>query len=191
MKYDPATVKEWAGNSQWKACQADIARYKMQGYGSEASWALATLILYRLQKIVRSRRPRWVWAPARLGLRVVNYFLVMVTQIRIHPEAEIGPGLLMPHVGPIRVIEHTKIGADCVILHTCTIGAGPNPGVPTIGDHVFVGCHASIVGAVTVGDRATISANSLVISNVPPGATALGVPARILTGWSGTGVKSS
>ena len=135
--------------------------------------------------------PRWVWAPAHVGLRIVNYLLVMVTQIRIHPEAEIGPGLLMPHVGPIRVIEHTKIGADCVILHTCTIGAGPNPGVPTIGDHVFVGCHASIVGAVTVGDRATISANSLVISNVPPGATALGVPARILTGWSGTGVKSS
>jgi serine O-acetyltransferase len=190
MKYDPATVKEWAGNSQWKACQADIARYKMQKYGSEASWALAALILYRLQKIVRSRRPRWVWAPAHLGLRIVNYLLVMVTQIRIHPEAEIGPGLLLPHVGPIRVIERTKIGADCVIFHTCTIGAGPNPGVATIGDHVFIGCHASIVGGVTIGDRATISANSLVISNVPPGATALGVPARILTGLSGRASSS-
>jgi serine O-acetyltransferase len=185
MKYDPATVKEWAGNSQWKACQADIARYKMCGYGSEASWALATLVLYRLQKIVGSRRRRWVWAPVRLGLRIVNYLLVTVTQIRIHPETEIGPGLLLPHVGPIRVIQHTEIGADCVILHTCTIGAGPKPDVATIGDHVFIGCHASIIGGVTIGDRATISANSLVISDVPAGATALGVPARILPGLAG------
>jgi serine O-acetyltransferase len=180
MKYDPHTVKAWAGNSQWKACQADIARYKTQGYGSEASWALATLVLYRLQKVVRNRHRRWVWAPVQLGLRIVNYLLVMVTQIRIHPEAEIGPGLLLPHVGPIRVHQATKIGADCVIFHTCTIGAGPNPGGATIGDHVFIGCHSSIIGAVTIGDRATISANSLVISNVPTGTTALGVPARIL-----------
>jgi serine O-acetyltransferase len=180
MKYDATTVKEWAGNSQWKACQADIARFKTMGYGSEGYWALATLVLYRLQKVVRNRRRRWVWAPVQLGLRVVNYFLVMVTQIRIHPEAEIGPGLLLPHVGPIRVWDETKIGADCVILHLCTIGAGPHPGGATIGDHVFIGCNSTIIGAVTIGDRATISANSLVISDVPTGTTALGVPARIL-----------
>jgi serine acetyltransferase len=181
MKYDLNTVKEWAGDSQWKACQADIARYKMNRWsGSEGSWALATLVLYRLQKIVRNRRRRWLWVPVHLGLRIVNNLLVMITQIRIHPDAEIGPGLLLPHVGSIRVAQHTKIGANCVILHTCTIGAGPSPGAATIGDHVFIGCHATIIGGITIGDRATISANSLVISNVPAGTTALGVPARIL-----------
>jgi serine acetyltransferase len=180
MKYDPTTVKEWAGNSQWKACQADIARYKTLGYGSEAYWALATLVLYRLQKVVGNRRRRWLWAPVQLGLRVVNHLLVMVTQIRIHPKAEIGPGLLLPHFGPIRVWEEAKIGADCVIFHVCTIGAGPHPGGATIGDHVFIGCNSTILGGVTIGDRATISANSLVISDVPADTTALGVPARIL-----------
>jgi serine O-acetyltransferase len=181
MKYDPNTVKAWAGSSQWRACQADIARWKMSGWsGSEGSWAFATLVLYRLQKVVRNRSPRWAWVPVRLGLRIVNHLLVMLTQIRIHPDTEIGPGLLLPHVGPIRVKGQTKIGANCVIMHMCTIGAGPSPGAATIGDHVFIGCHASIIGEVTIGDRATISANSLVISNVPAGTTALGVPARIL-----------
>src|SRR6516162_8093128 len=115
MNYDPIAVKEWAGDSQWRACQADVARYRMHRFGSESSWALATLILYRLQKIVRNRRRRWVWAPARVGLYILNRLAVMITQIRIHPEAEIGPGLLLHHVGSIRVLAHTKIGADCVI----------------------------------------------------------------------------
>jgi len=181
MKYEPNTVKAWAGNSQWKACLADIARYRTLGHcGWEADWALATLILYRLQKMVRNRRRRWLWAPVELILRIINHFFMMVTQIRIHPEAEIGPGLLLPHVGSIRVHGYTKIGADCVIMQTCTIGVGPQPGGATIGDHVFIGCQSSIIGAVTIGDRATVSANSLVISNVPTGTTAIGVPARIL-----------
>ena len=181
MKYDPTTVKEWAGNSQWKACQADIARYKMhRWYGAEGIWALAALVLYRLQKVVRNRRRRWIWSPVHLGLRIANHLVMMITQIRIHPEAEIGPGLLIPHIGSIRVHGHTKMGANCVIFHTCTIGQGPIPGGATIGDSVFIGRHASIIGGVTIGDRATISANSLVISNVPAGTTALGVPARIL-----------
>jgi serine O-acetyltransferase len=180
MKYESNAVKAWAGDSQWKACQADISRYRTLGYGSEAYWALGTLVLYRLQKVVRNRRRRWAWAPVQLMLVVANHLFVMVTQIRIHPSAEIGPGLLLPHVGPIRVHGATRIGADCVILHSCTIGAGPHPGGATIGDHVFIGCNSSIIGAVTIGDRATISANSLVISNVPTGTTAIGVPARIL-----------
>jgi serine O-acetyltransferase len=62
----------------------------------------------------------------------------------------------------------------------CTIGAGPRPGGAVIGDHVFIGCHASIIGAVTIGDDATVAANSLVISDVPAGCTAIGVPAKIL-----------
>jgi serine O-acetyltransferase len=104
----------------------------------------------------------------------------MVTHIDLHPDAQIGPGLLIPHVGLIRVHGNTKIGADCAIHHVCTIGAGPRPGGATIGDHVHIGCHTSIIGAVTIGDGAMIAANSLVISDVPPGATAMGVPARIL-----------
>jgi serine O-acetyltransferase len=180
MKYDGGTISQWAGDSQWRACRADLTRYRLQGYtgwGSEGFWALA---IYRLQKVVRQFRPRWLWAPARLTLGVVKKLLSIVTLIDLHPDAEIGPGMIICHGGPIRVHAETNIGADCALHGGCTIGAGPRPGGAVIGDHVFIGCHASIIGAVTIGDDATIAANSLVISDVPAGCTAIGVPAKLL-----------
>src|SRR5262249_13961811 len=86
----------------------------------------------------------------------------------------------IPHGGPVRVHADTKIGADCALHHVCTIGAGPQPGGAVIGDHVFIGCHSSIIGAVTIGDEATIAPNSLVITSIPAGSPAIGVPAKIL-----------
>ncbi len=179
VRYDGTTVKIWVEDSQWRAFQTDLARFRNNGFtgwGSEGFWAL---VLHRLQKTVRERRPEWLWAPARLVLRVIRKLFVVITLIDIHPDAEIGPGLIIPHGGPIRVHGATKIGADCALHHMCTIGAGPRPGGATIGDHVYIGCHSSIIGAVTIGDGAMIAANSLVISNVPAGFTAIGVPAKM------------
>jgi serine O-acetyltransferase len=134
--------------------------------------------IYRLQKVVRRRRSRWLWMPIRLTLGVIDKLFTMVTHANIHPDAQIGPGLLVPH-GCVRIHGNAKIGADCTIHQVCTIGAGPRPGGATIGDHVVIGCHSCIIGAVTIGDGAIIAPNSLVISDVPAGATAMGVPARI------------
>jgi serine O-acetyltransferase len=181
LRYNRNTVKAWAGDSQWRAFRADWARFRKTGYtawGSEGFWAL---LLHRLQKVVRQLQPEWLWTPVRLALRVVRKLFVIVTLIDIHPDAEIGPGLIIPHGGPIRVHAATKIGADCALHHMTTIGAGPQPGGATIGDHVCIGCHSSIIGAVTIGDGAMIAANSLVISNVPAGFTAIGVPAKMLS----------
>jgi serine O-acetyltransferase len=180
MKYDRSAISQWAGDSQWRACRADLARYRLQGctgWGSEGFWALA---VYRFQKIVGRCRPRWLWAPARLTLGIVKKLLSIVTLIDLHPDAEIGPGMYIAHGGPVRVHGATKIGADCALHCVCTIGSGPRPGGAIIGDHVLVGCNASIIGAVTIGDDATVAANSLVISDVPAGCTAIGVPAKIL-----------
>ena len=180
QRYNRNAVKAWAANSQWRACRADWARFRTSGYsawGSEGFWALG---LYRLQKVVRQRRPEWLWTPAWIALLIIRKLFIMVTFIDIHPDAEIGPGLFIPHGGPIRVHAATKIGADCALQHMCTIGAGPRPGGATIGDHVFIGCHSSIIGTVNIGDGAMIAANSLVISDVPAGFTAIGVPAKML-----------
>ena len=103
-----------------------------------------------------------------------------MTLIDLHPDAVIGPGLFIAHGGPVRVHGDTKIGADCSLHHVCTIGAGSRPGGAIIGDHVYIGCHSTILGPVTIGDCAIIAANSLVIDNVPAGCTAIGVPAKIL-----------
>jgi serine O-acetyltransferase len=185
VKYDRNTVKAWAGNSQWRAILADLARFRSHrysGWGSEGFWALA---IYRLQKVIRGCRPQWLWAPARLGLSVVRKLFTMITHIDIDPAAEIGPGLLIPHVGTIRVHGDTEMGADCSLYHGCTIGAGPRPGGAKIGDHVYIACNSSIIGAVTIGDSAVIAANTLVIDDVPLGTTAIGVPARILPAADG------
>ena len=74
------------------------------------------------------------------------------------------------------------IGRNCNIAHQVTIGtsAGGRTGAPTIGDGVYIGTGAKIIGTIDVGDGAKIAANSLVMTNVPAGATAIGVPARVM-----------
>ncbi len=180
MKYDRDTVKEWAGDSQWRALQADYKRFRGHGYsgwGSEGLWALA---IYRMQRALRKSTTPWLWAPAAVLLAVLRKLLVIVTGTDLHPNAEIGAGLLIQHASQVRVMEGVKIGVDCALSQVCTIGAGATPGAATIGDHVYISPHACILGPVEIGDGATIAASSLVLSDVPAGHTAIGVPARIL-----------
>src|SRR5215469_7947363 len=189
MKYDGDTVKRWAGHSQWRACRAEFARFKKHGYtgwGSEAFWALA---IYRLQRAILGSRPKWAWAPARIALAIIRKLLTLLTIIDIHPNAQIGPGFFIAHGGPIRIHEATRIGADCAVTHGCTIGAGPHAGGAAIGDHVFIGCNASIIGKVNVGDGAVVAANSLVLADVPAGFTAIGVPAKNLRAMDGIAAR--
>jgi serine O-acetyltransferase len=77
----------------------------------------------------------------------------------IHPEAEVGP--------------------NCLIFQQVTIGAGDG-GVPRLGGHVDIGAGAKVIGTVTIGNHARIGANAVVVTDVPEGATAVGVPARII-----------
>lgn len=177
-QYDGQKVKEWAGDSHWRAWRADLGRFNAHGYsgwGSEGFWALT---IYRLQRKLRNLRPRLLWLPLSVPLAVIKKLLTTVTHINLHPEAEIGPGTLIPHVGPIQVFPWAKLGADCAIHQVCSIGAGSKPGGPAIGDHVMLGCHSCVLGSVTVGDRAIIGAGAVVVTDIPAGCTAVGVPAR-------------
>jgi len=180
MKYDGSTIKAWAGASQWRAWRADLARFRAHGYsgwGSEGFWALT---IYRLQRGMRASRARWLFVPVLPALAVLKKLLTMVTHINLHPRAEIGPGLLIPHVGPIQVFPWARIGADCAIHQVCTIGAGAKPGGPDIGDHVMIGCHACVLGPVKVGDGARIGAGAIVVKDVPAWSTVVGSPARVV-----------
>ena len=184
MKYDSGTVKEWAGDSQWRALRADYRRFRQNGYsgwGSEGFWALA---IYRAQRALQKSKTRRLWAPAAIGLAVLRKALQIVTGLDLHPGADIGAGMLIPHGSQVRVIEQARIGVDCTLSQVNTIGAGLASSRPTIGDHVYVGPHACIVGGVTIGDGATIAACSVVLSDVPAGNTAIGVPARIVPAFN-------
>lgn len=101
--------------------------------------------------------------------------------IELSPEADIGPGLRIFHQGAITVTGKARIGARCRLRQGVTIGVRERGGEgPTIGDDVFIGAFAQIIGNVTVGDGAQIGSLSVVVTDVPAGMTAVGVPARII-----------
>ncbi|MGH8919877.1 MAG: serine O-acetyltransferase, partial [Actinomycetes bacterium] len=103
---------------------------------------------------------------------------------------DIGPGLVVSHAHGT-ILTAARIGSDCWIHHQVTFGWDYDTGIPTVGDRVFVGAGAKVFGAVHIGDDARIGANAVVMSDVPAGATAVGVPARIIpaerTGAAGDG----
>jgi serine O-acetyltransferase len=105
----------------------------------------------------------------------------VVTGAEIALATQIGGGLLIPHPNGIVIHPDVIIGPNCLIFQQVTLGAGgPLPGCPTLGGHVDVGAGVRILGGVTIGDHARIGANAVVLDNVPAGATAVGVPARIV-----------
>lgn len=184
VKYDRDTVKGWVGDSQWRALQADYQRFRSHGYsgwGSEGFWALA---IYRAQRGLQKSRRRFLWKPAELLLAILRKALQVVLGVDLHPEAEIGAGLLIQHASQVRVTQDAKIGVDCVLSQINTIGTGVTPGAPNIGDHVYIGPHTCILGPVRIGDGSTIAPCSLVMSDVAAGHTAIGVPARTLPKFS-------
>lgn len=91
----------------------------------------------------------------------------------------IGGGLYMPHTVGTVIMAH-RIGRNVTLVSNVTIGMRNEPVFPTIGDDVFIGAGARILGGVAIGSGASIGANAVVLTDVPPGATAVGVPARIL-----------
>jgi len=105
------------------------------------------------------------------------------TGIEIHPGATIGKGLFIDHGMGVVVGETAVIGDNCTIYQGVTLGGtGTEKGKrhPTLGNNVMVGCGAKILGPFTVGDNSKIAAGAVVLSEVPPNSTCVGVPARIV-----------
>jgi len=104
-----------------------------------------------------------------------------LTGISLPKTVEVGPGLRIWHFGNVVIHEDTRIGANCTLRHGVTIGNAREGGpIPVIGDNVEFGAYAQVLGGIRVGSGARIGAMSVVLRDVPPGATAVGVPARII-----------
>ena len=115
--------------------------------------------------------------------RLVSQWSRHWTGIEIHPGAKIGRRLVIDHGMGIVIGETAEVGDDCLIYHGVTLGGtGKDHGKrhPTIGNNVLIGCGAKILGPFKVGDGARIAANSVVLSEVPENATAVGIPAQIV-----------
>lgn len=96
--------------------------------------------------------------------------------------ASIGGGLLLPHPNGVVIHSDAIIGNNCMIMQQVTVGQLAAAGAPKIGNAVYIGAGAKVLGPIVVGDRAAIGANAVVLIDVPNAATAVGVPARLVGG---------
>lgn len=114
--------------------------------------------------------------------RIISQFGRSFTGIEIHPGAKIGKGLFIDHGMGVVIGETAEIGDNCLIYQGVTLGGtGKEKGKrhPTLGNNVMVGAGARVLGPFKVGDNSKIAANAVVLEEVPPNCTAVGVPARI------------
>lgn len=119
----------------------------------------------------------------KVTARAISQLARCFTGIEIHPGAKIGKGLLIDHGSGVVIGETAEIGDNCLIYQGCTLGGtGKEQGKrhPTLGNNVMVGSGAKILGPFKVGDGAKIAANAVILAEVPPNCTAVGVPARIV-----------
>ena len=115
--------------------------------------------------------------------RLISQLSRFLTKIEIHPGATIGKGLLIDHGCGVVIGETTVIGDDCTIYQGVTLGGtGKDTGKrhPTLGNNVMVGSGAKILGPFTVGDNSKIAANAVLLREVEPDSTCVGVPARVV-----------
>lgn len=120
---------------------------------------------------------------ARFPARLLSWFGRFVTNVDIHPGARIGRRLFIDHGAGVVVGETAVIGDDVTLYHGVTLGGtswSPGRRHPTIEDGVLIGAGAKILSPVTVGAKARIGANAVVMDNVPPGMTVVGIPGRIV-----------
>jgi serine O-acetyltransferase len=109
---------------------------------------------------------------------VRHRFWSAITGADIPLGTRIGGGLLLPHPNGVVIHPDAVVGPNCLIFQQVTLGVGKQ-GAPRISGHVDIGAGAKILGAVSVGEHSKIGANAVVLNDVPPFATAVGIPARI------------
>ncbi len=138
-----------------------------------------------LHALVLHRAAHWCWVRRLFWLgRFVSHLARLVSGIEIHPGAVIGRRVFIDHGMGVVIGETAEIGDDCTIYQGVTLGGTSlYKGAkrhPTLGNGVVVSAGAKVLGGFTVGDGATVGANAVLLKPVPPGATAVGIPARII-----------
>jgi serine O-acetyltransferase len=122
----------------------------------------------------------------KIFFRLIGFFLMKFSELflgaAIKPGADIGPGFFLSHTGIVRVHPQTKAGKNLSITVGVILGEKGlgGKGAPILGDNVFIGAGAKVLGTLRIGNNAKIGANAVVTHDIPDDAIAVGVPARIL-----------
>jgi len=150
---------------------------------ARTSWEVLTCYP-GIHAVVFHRWSHWFWVHQLYWLgRLVSHLGRMCTGIEIHPGATLGRRFFIDHGMGVVIGETAIVGDDVTLYHGVTLGGTSwNKGRrhPTLQDGVVVGAGAQILGPITIGARAKVGSNAVVVKDVPPGTTAVGNPARII-----------
>lgn len=138
--------------------------------------------------VISYRFGRWAYSVKTPVIRQIlitiylfsDVFVVAITGMKVHPETEVGPGLVIHTFNCVHILAK-KIGHSCTVNQGVTIANVRGSGRPTIGNNCYFGAGAKIMGGVTIGDNVVVAGNSLVVTDVPNDCTVMGVPARIIS----------
>ena len=156
----------------------DLRGYR-EGLLAQGFWALQVYRFGHARFKVRSALIRKPWGALHL---VLSKLIEITCGISIGATAHIGRRFVIDHFGGIVIHGHAVIGDDCVVRQGVTIGnktLDKPLDAPTIGSRVNIGAGAKLIGKITIGDDCSIGANAVVITDVPSGSIAVGVPAII------------
>lgn len=162
----------------------DIASIIERDPAARSAWEVLTCYP-GLHALIMHRRANWCW---RHGLKWLGRFIShlgrIFTGIEIHPGATIGRRVFIDHGFGVVIGETAEVGDDCTIYQGVTLGGTSlSKGAkrhPTLARGVIVSAGAKVLGSFTVGEGAKIGSNAVVVKEVPAGATAVGIPARII-----------
>lgn len=137
-----------------------------------------------LHALLFHRAAHFLWRhKLRFMARFISYIIRFLTGIDIHPGAKIGRRFFIDHGSGVVIGETAEIGDDVLMYQGAVLGGTTlkkEKRHPTVGNNVVIGAGSVILGAITIGDNVKIGSNSVVLKSVPPGATVVGVPGRIV-----------
>ena len=161
----------------------DIACVFERDPAARSTWEVITcypgfhaLLIHRLAHRLWRMKLRWL-------ARFVSHVSRFLTGIEIHPGAKVGRRVFIDHGMGVVIGETAELGDDCTLYHGVTLGGTSwNKGKrhPTLERGVVIGAGAKVLGPIVVGEGAKIGSNAVLVKDVPAGATALGIPARVI-----------
>lgn len=166
----------------------DVRTAQSKDPAARSPWA--TLTYPGLHAVWLHRIEHAIWERGHtFTARALSHVTRLLTGVEIHPAAALGRRVFIDHGMGTVVGETTEIGDDVHMFHGVTLGGNdPRPVKrhPTVGDGATLGANSTLVGDITVGEGATVGAGAVVTDDVPAGATVAGNPARIVSGPEST-----
>jgi serine O-acetyltransferase len=178
----------------WPAFRADLQRFYIYldnpgfltrlrvALVSDGAWAMG---LYRFGRSLRTLPPPRLFAPILWMIyRLSELFLGLLTSVSIDVDAEIAPGFYVGHFVSVRIGPGVRIGRNCSISQMCMlegIGAFPARSAPVLGERVYIGSGAKVIGPYKIGAGAALCANTVVAGDVPEEGVVMGAPGVVIS----------